>query len=212
MAKEGIGNSTITKRLNEESILPFSSNTNGWHISYIQKMLRSRAVYGEFQMHLQRGGELVLVGEPIADYYPAIMSRDEWLLVNAIRAGRRTRGGVSKGKYLSNLFSGLLRCGYCGGSMVMGGHVNKKADGSKRRAKYVACSNARRGLGCRFIQWDYSELELQIIRFCRSVDFAAVLGRNLSSSAEIEEAQKRVINIDAAIALHESNPTKYTSG
>ena len=211
LAKEGVGNSTITKRLNEEGVLPFSSKTDGWHVSYIQKMLSSKAVYGEFQMHLQREGKIESVGEPIPNYYPAIMSKEEWLLVNTIRAGRRTRCGVSKGKHLSNLFSGLLRCGYCGGSMVMGGYVNKKSDGSKREAKYVACSNARRGLGCRFVQWDYSELELQIIRFCRSVDFAAVLGRNSSSSAEIEEAQKKVINIDEEIASCESNLKKLVA-
>lgn len=204
MAKDGIGNSTITKRLNEEGIAPFSSKTDGWNISYIQKIFSSKAVYGEFQMHLQRNGEITSAYEPIANYYPAIMGKEEWLLVNSIRVGRRTRGGVSKGKNLSNLFSGLLRCGYCAGSMVMGGYVNKKPDGTRREAKYVACSHARRGMGCRFIQWDYAELELQIIKFCRSVDFAAAMNKNSTGSAEIENAQKKAISIEVEIAVQES--------
>jgi DNA invertase Pin-like site-specific DNA recombinase len=199
MAKDGIGNSTIVKRLNEESISPFSDKTNGWQPSYIQKLLRNKAVYGEFQMNLKRSGEITLAGQPIIGYYPAIMSKDEWLLVNAIRSNRRTRGGISKGKHLSNMFSGLLQCGYCGGSMVMGGYVSKKANGEKRSKKYVACSNARRGLGCYFIQWSYSDLEQQIIQFCRSVDFAEVLGKKNTDSKEIEETRKRLINIDCEI-------------
>lgn len=207
MAKEGIGNSTIVKRLNEETISTFSDKTNGWQPSYVQKLLRNKAVYGAFQMSLQRSGEITSIGEPIPNYYPPIMSKEEWLWVNSIRADRRTRGGVSKGKHLSNIFSGLLQCGYCGGSMVMGGYVKKKINGEKRSGKYVACSNGRRGLGCYFIQWNYPDLEQQILQFCRSVDFAEVLGKKNNSGREVEEARKKVIRIQAEIAACESKIT-----
>jgi hypothetical protein len=207
MAKDGIGNGTIVKRLNEEGIATFSDKSNGWHPSYIQKLLKNTAVYGEFQMRFQRNGEITPAGEPMPSYFPAIMSKDDWLLVSSIRSDRRTRGGVSKGTYLSNLFSGLLQCGYCNGSMVMGGYVNKKVDGGKRSAKYVACSNGRRSLGCYFIQWNYTELEQQILQFCKSVDFAEVLGKKNNSGKAVEQAQREVIKIQTEIDERESKST-----
>lgn len=201
MSKDGIGNATIAKRLNEEGIELFSKKTNGWRDSYIHKILNSKSIYGEFPMHLQRDGEITALENPVMNYYPAIMSKEEWLWNKSIRAERRTRGGVSKGKHLSNLFSGLLKCGYCQGSMVMGGCVSIKRDGTRRESKYVACSSARRGLGCRYVQWNYPELEHQIIEFCRSVDFAAVINKKSTSITDTERAHKDVIRIGMEIGL-----------
>jgi DNA invertase Pin-like site-specific DNA recombinase len=195
MAKDGIGNSTIVKRLNSEKVKPFSNKTNGWHPSYIQKMLRSPSLYGELRLSLQRDGEITPIETPISNYYPAVISKDEWLFINASRANRKTAGGTRKGKNLSNLFSGLLICGYCGHSMVMGGQVTIKPNGKRRENKYVACSNGRRGLGCHFIAWDYHDLEQQILEYCKSLDFSAVLGLSNVFNKELENAQKRVVKI-----------------
>ncbi len=199
MSKDGIGNSSIAKRLNEECVKHFSKKSNGWHESYIHKILNSKSVYGEFQMHTQRDGVIKSVDEPIENYYPAIMSKEEWHLCKSIRVERRTRGGVSKGKHLSNLFSGLLLCGYCHGSMVMGGTVKKMADGSQRTSRYVACHNARRGLGCKFTQWNYTDLEKQVIEFCRSVDFLSVIKKNNVGVENLENAEKKIIGLDIEI-------------
>lgn len=155
MSLDGVGSATIVKTLNTEGVPLFSEKTNGWQNSYIQKILQSPAVYGELHLKLQRDGEIT-PHEVIPDYYPAIMTREEWKRVADARSGRKTRGGVSKGANLSNLFSGLLRCGYCGGPMNMGGYVETR-QGKHKKSKYVACSNARRGLGCKFIQWEYSD-------------------------------------------------------
>lgn len=208
MAKEGIGNGTITKRLNEEGVKTFTDKTDGWRESYIQKVLRSKSIYGEFQMHLQRGGVITAVSEPIENYYPSILSKEEWLLVNSLRAERRTRGGVRKGKNISNLFSGLLHCSYCRGPMVMGGHVNKKSDGTRRESKYVYCSRARRGLGCKFSMWDYSNLEDNLIKFCKSLDFKTLLNKSSSSESHLENAQKKVISLELEIQQLNTNMTK----
>lgn len=203
MSKDGMGNATIVKRLNGEKVPPFSSKSDGWQNSYIHKILSSKAVYGEFQPSLQRDG-LITACDPIQDYYPSLMSKEDWLLVSSIREGRKTRGGVGKGKHLSNLFSGLLKCGYCGSSMNMGGYVSKKANGEKRSGKYVACSSARRGNGCNYIQWEYGDFENQVLRFCKSVDFAKVLNAQSNSGQEVDEARKRVIRIGLEINEHQS--------
>ena len=191
MSLDGVGNATIVKTLNLENVPRFSEKTDGWQTSYIQKILSSPAVYGELRLHLQRDG-VMTPADVIPDYYPPIMSKEEWSLAASTRAGRQTRGGVGKGKHLSNLFSGLLRCGYCGGPMNMGAHVTIRPSGKRDDVKYVACSNARRGLGCKFIQWDYKDLESLVLRFCKSVDLAQVLGVNQNSEAELNSAKLKV--------------------
>lgn len=190
MSLDGVGSATIVKTLNTEGVPLFSNKTNGWQNSYIQKILQSPAVYGELHLKLQRDGEIT-PHEVIPDYYPAIMTREEWKRVADARAGRRNRGGGAKGEGLSNLFSGLLRCGYCGGPMNMGGYVETRK-GKHKKSKFIACSNARRGLGCKFIQWEYSDFERLVLRFCKAVDFARVLGVNQDAEAEINNAILRV--------------------
>lgn len=190
MSLDGVGSATIVKTLNSEAVPLFSERTNGWQNSYIQKILASPAIYGELHLKLQRDGELTPL-DVIPDYYPAIMSKEEWLMAGSARAGRRTRGGVGKGKNLSNLFSGLLRCGYCGGPMNMGGYVETRR-GLHKKSKFIACSNARRGLGCKYIQWEYSDFERLVLRFCKAVDFSRVLGVNQNAEAEINTAMLRL--------------------
>ncbi len=195
MSKDGIGTATIVKRLNAEKVPLFSTKSDGWQTSYIHKVLNNRAVYGELQLNLQRDGVLTAY-DVVQDYYPPIMSKDDWLLNTSIREGRRSRGGVSKGRQLSNLFSGLLQCGYCGGAMNMGGYTKKKADGKSYTTKYVACSSARRGLGCHFIQWNYNDFEKQVLQFCKSVDFSRVLGASQNTDQDLDNARKLLASID----------------
>lgn len=190
MSRDGIGSATIVKTLNTEGVPRFSDKTNGWQNSYIQKVLASPAIYGELHLSLQRDGELTPI-DVIPNYYPALMSKEEWLIAASARTARRNRGGGGKGKNLSNLFSGLLRCGYCGGPMNMGGYVETRTAMHKRR-KYVACSNARRGLGCNFIQWDYPDFERLVLRFCKAVDFSQVLAINLDAETVIHAAMQRL--------------------
>jgi Recombinase/Recombinase zinc beta ribbon domain len=199
MSREGIGTATIVKTLNAENVPRFSEKTNGWQTSYIQKILSNPAVYGELRLALQRDGEHTPINV-VPDYYPAIMSKEEWAIVASARSSRRTRGGVSKGKNLSNLFSGLIRCGYCGGPMNMSGYTKTKAGGVKTEGKYIACSNARRGMGCKFIQWDYKDFEQMVLRFCKEVDLAQVLGVNRNAEAEINAAMRRLEKIKLDIA------------
>jgi DNA invertase Pin-like site-specific DNA recombinase len=194
LSRDGVGNATIVKTLNLEDVPRFSDKSDGWQTSYIQKILSSPAVYGELRLHLQRDGEMT-PHDVIPDYYPAIMSKEEWTIAASTRAGRRTRGGVGKGKHLSNLFSGLIRCGYCGGPMNMGGHVSNRPSGKRDVVRYVACSGARRGIGCKFVQWDYRDLESLVLRFCKAVDFAQVLGVNRNTEAELDSAKIKLESI-----------------
>jgi len=201
MANDGMGNSTITKRLNEEQIKPFSKKTDGWQPSYIQKLLRNPAIYGDIHLSTQRDGKIQPFNEPIIGYYPAIMSKEEWTLINQRRVERKTKGGANKGYQLSNLFSGLLFCGHCKGPMSMGAHTKKLADNTHKSRKFVGCSRGRRGLGCKHLTWGYEELENEILSFCKSLDFVEVLSKNNDYRNEYQDTVEEGIKLQENISL-----------
>lgn len=221
MAKNGMGNTHITKVLNQERVKPFSKKSDGWQPSYIQKVLRSPALYGEFQLKMKRENEEIPIGDVIPDYYPSVISKDEWLLINSRREHRTSRGGVSKGKSLSNLFSGLLICGHCGGPITMGAHSTKEVGGKLVERKYVGCSRARRGLGCKHLTWSYRNLEKEILTFCKSIDFLEAIDKASTPQNKVEDLQKRrllnkdiihnnqkkIQNLIEAIELGNASPT-----
>ncbi|BAO86871.1 recombinase family protein [Caballeronia cordobensis] len=76
LAKNGMGQVVIAKMLNERGTPSFSGNVNGWHPSYIQKILTSKQLYGEFQPGETQNGRKVVNGEPIDNYYPALITKD----------------------------------------------------------------------------------------------------------------------------------------
>jgi DNA invertase Pin-like site-specific DNA recombinase len=191
MSHDGVGNGTIAKTLNSENVPTFSGKETGWHKSYIQKILINPAVYGELRLFLQRDGEKTPV-EVIADYYPAVISKEEWLITASSRDSRREKGGIRKGKQLSNLFSGLIHCGYCVGSMTMGSYTNVRLNGDRIDKRHIHCSTALRGLGCKCIRWEYTNLERLVLQFCKVVDFSQVLGVNRTTELDINEAMQRL--------------------
>lgn len=200
LAKAGLGNTIIIKHLNESGVPCFSSKANGWYDSYVQKILTSCTVYGEFQPKIHREGKVIPVGSPVENYYPAVIDKSEWLLVNSLRKSRATGGGARKGKYISNLFSGLIKCGYCGGPMGMGGRSKVIAGGDRKIIRYVACQTARRGLGCHYKQWNYEELEKILLSFCSSLEFSHIISSGGDKKDSILRIENDLVLVDAELS------------
>ncbi|PSC02845.1 site-specific recombinase [Alsobacter soli] len=194
----GIGSYTIANRLNEGGVPPFRSDA-GWQISSVNKILNNRAVLGEFQPHRFVEGERVPEGPPIADYFPRIVDDELFYRVKSARESRRLGGGGRRGAHISNLFSGLARCGYCGGKL----HFVNKGQGPKG-GTYLMCDKARRGLGCERTAWRYEDFEAAVLQYVHRLDLAqlasgadershrAQLDARISSlQGQILEAQQR---------------------
>ena len=145
----GLGKHHIARNLNLEGVRPFG-RAQGWHGSYVQKILNSPAVLGEFQPGRKpRGERRTLVGEAIPDYYPRIVDADLQASATRAIAGRQRRV-AGRGRRLSNLFSGLARCGSCGSKMTLRAKgLRTRADGSEVREDYLVCDAYQRGCGCR---------------------------------------------------------------
>lgn len=74
----GIGQMQIARTLNVEGVSSWGGE-NGWHPSYIQRILQTRSVLGEFQpLKKSPSGKPVPAGDPISDYFPCIVDIATW--------------------------------------------------------------------------------------------------------------------------------------
>jgi DNA invertase Pin-like site-specific DNA recombinase len=176
----GLGMYSIATRLNKAGVPAFVGK-NGWHRSYIAKTLANRAVLGEFQPHVKIDGDRVPEGEPIAEYFPAIVSEELFFQAQHGRSQRKAGGAGSgrKGPGYTNLFTGLARCAYCNSTIAF----ENKGAGS-RGGSYLVCGDAQRGRGCEATRWRYQDFETSFLAFVEELDLESIINSN-------EDAEKR---------------------
>lgn len=148
MKADGMGTSTIAKQLNGTVGIWIPekkgrNKTGGWRESYIQKIIHSRSVLGEYQPHKFVNRKRVPDGEPIVGYFPAIVDVELFNAVqNRLKAYKEEFGhmGGKTGK-AQNVFTHIAFCGKCNGSI---NYIDKGKP--PKGAAYLRCENSRRGL------------------------------------------------------------------
>lgn len=181
-AAAGIGMYRTTVRLNESGTSTFTPS-NGWHQSYISKILSYRSVLGEFQPCKRVDGRHVPDGDAIQNYFPAIVDRDLFFRAQNGRAQRRVNGSGRKGPGFANLFSGLATCAYCHSPMKF----ENKGPGAKG-GTYLICDSAKRQLGCYATRWKYKDFEASFLAFVRELDVDSIV------NAEDDAAERKALN------------------
>jgi DNA invertase Pin-like site-specific DNA recombinase len=207
----GLGKYHIARSLNLEKVVPFG-RAEGWHGSYVQKILNSAAVLGEFQPGRKpRGERRTAAGDAVLDYYPQVVDADLHAAATRAMAGRQRRV-AGRGRRLSNLFSGLATCGECGSKMTFRGKGLKlRADGRSVREDYLVCDSYQRGRGCRnrqhFNYADWSDGILMAIlesamhdRHFASPEIVRPIEIELAERARAREAAG--VRSENALALH----------
>lgn len=151
----GIGAWSIARRLNKAST-PTFGRSKGWQASYIKKILSSRTVLGEFQPHHFNDKKREPFGDPIPNYYPAIISEEVFAAANAaIKARQPDKGGGGRtGENYANLFKGLLFCARCGAAIRL---LNKGK--LPKGGRYLVCDAGHRGMACSKKEWRYESFE-----------------------------------------------------
>jgi DNA invertase Pin-like site-specific DNA recombinase/uncharacterized membrane protein len=132
LAANGLGANAIAIRMNElkRPLINKGEKANkGWHGSNVAKLLRNRAVIGEYQPHvMNEHGKREPIGEPLPNHYPAVINLDLFWKVQGLM-DERTKGehGHRRDAVYGNVLSGLLYCGYCGEPM----YLDRKGRGLK---------------------------------------------------------------------------------
>lgn len=158
----GLSTYVVCRRLNEASVPTLTGDRysrktgekigNGWNTARISEIIRSDTPLGWFQAHKFIDGKRVKVGEPQKGYYPKVVSQE---LADRARANLKSRefggeGSGRTGEFVTNLFTGLVRCGVCGSPMHL--YNYGKVIGRNRRARwqtgYLRCSRNKRNMQC----------------------------------------------------------------
>ena len=105
MCVDGVGVGTIAQRLNTDGV-PTMSGKGIWRCSAVSALIRNRALLGEHQQEMGRGKDRHPVGDPIAGYFPAVVSKSKFFAAQDAMATRRQHRGRN-GKRV-HLFSGMV--------------------------------------------------------------------------------------------------------
>lgn len=128
LAQIGHGTTAIAKIFNDRNYRPWREASNGWHESYISRMLSMRTSIGEYVSDRYK--------QRIVDYYPSIITVDCYNRTQAARAKRtnpKSRG--RRGSAQSNVLQSMVRCHHCGGSLTL---KTSRRQGEKRVRTYLS--------------------------------------------------------------------------
>ncbi len=217
LADQGIGRHRIVRLLNQQGIKSFRNEANGWQGSSMSKLLKNRALIGYYQPTSREydpdtGKERRVVdGDEVPGYYPQVMDIDLFRRVVNRRHTRETPLVGRQGPALSNLFTGMIFCGWCGAPMAM---CNKGPPPKGRR--YLVCSKAVRGQGCAYRSWQYDHIEPLILSKLREIDFNQLLGSTSIEEElvsirdskgrvhdELETSKRTLANLDESLSTYE---------
>lgn len=182
----------ICKVLRDEGVAPIGRSTKGiWYDSYVEKILCSRAVLGEFQPHTDRSGEpRTKHGEPVLGYYPRIVSDEIWHRAAEARAARRYKntGGGRPGPRagaVMNLVPGICHCVNCDAKVS---YYNK----GERDTALFGCNGARSGAGCRWIGFPAPAFDAHLLYCVLGLDPSALDHGSHDDALRAEESEATV--------------------
>jgi DNA invertase Pin-like site-specific DNA recombinase len=190
LAGLGLGAKKITRTLEAEKRHPFGKNT-AWSPEYVQKILRSRAVVGEFQPHKLYGKKRVPIGEPIPDFYPLVVTPSAFDAARKAveaktrfrRDGRRGYGGGNVN--VNSLFSSLVY-DHNNGVKMFHNPGRRKGDYARLESKWRV---GRRQHSVRL-----QEFELVMLRALPDLDWKVI-----ASEGESEEERRASAELDAVL-------------
>jgi DNA invertase Pin-like site-specific DNA recombinase len=200
-AIDGHGLGVITKKLNAADVPTISTGRAAkdfWPRSYVAKILANPAVIGQYQPYTGRGRKRKPDGEPIPDYYPAIVSEQDFYAARAALANRRNKAGRI-GKACVNVFANLLHDARDGGTFL---RVNK---GKKGSGVALAPYKATQGVG-KYVAFPFDVFERAVLSCLREIDPGEILPKKdrsgekvLALSGKLQEVQDRITRIRAKL-------------
>jgi len=198
LAVDGYGHRAIAKILNEEKVPVFGSdkrNRNGlWASSSTGKLLANRALLGEYQPTGLVNGVRKTIGEPVINFYPVIITDDEFYQAQAARNTRKV-SKATKSTRNFNVWQGIAKCSHCGESMHL---VNKGIP--PKGGKYLRCYGAAKG-ACKSKLVPLGPSERIYIEILAKVDSLSLVQDSQSKiSKEISVLEVRLENVKGRLA------------
>ena len=195
LAQGEMGVTAIVAVLNKEH--PSGLMGRGWHPPFLAAVLRNRAVVGEFQPMVgscaKRGGIKKTSrpqGEPIKNYFPAVIDEATFYQVQVALDSRRKGGGGCASGTTPNLFA--LTDAHDGYPLVCHGTHRK-------RRLLVSAGAIRKRPGSVFRAVPCEEFEQAVLRFLSELKVSDVIGPRNGAQADLEVASGRLTAINHKI-------------
>ncbi|MCC3797889.1 recombinase family protein [Vibrio parahaemolyticus] len=131
----------IAKLFNDERVPQVAKKrhknfTNSWSSAKISHLLKNRCVLGD--LFIRKTGEV------FKNYYPAIISIDDWDIVQSITKTKKTN--KSSGRRSINIFTGKMFCASCGQKYYF--ETDDKITKTGKKLYYMLKCSGRRNLSC----------------------------------------------------------------
>lgn len=200
----GNGALKIKNILNERNI-PTFKGAEYWEPSIITKILKNPATFGLYQPKKQGTGkrDLIAAGEPINDYFPAVITREIFEQCERIREGNGTRKG-RKGKLFTNLFTGLLKCVDCGGPVHLLNPGIDKRNKVQKSIYYLVCKRAKFTKECTTKRVRYDDFETALLKAIQEINLADILNENNPLETLIKKQRSKETEISKKKKLIEN--------
>jgi DNA invertase Pin-like site-specific DNA recombinase len=202
LAADGHGHTRIVRALTEAEVPPFgevvispersrSQFSGNWTRPYVALILNDRRAVGELQLWKTDG---TADGPPLAGYYPAAVTEEEFQLARAGQERRLARDkagrplGTRQGKYV-NVFKGILKHARDGEGFVL---HNKGTADEPELSLINATGEGGRG---RCYTFPYPVFEEAVLGLLREVDPRDVLPREKESPSRAEVLRAQLGNV-----------------
>lgn len=212
LTAQGMGCSAITRRANQEG-WPSPGTAGHWYTAQIAKLVRNRAVLGEYQPRTTQNGERVPIGDPVPDYYPQIVEEALFQRAQAAK-NRKEVFPKRRDRYYRNVFSGVLKCS-CGATYT---YKNKSDSHGKPKYYIWMCADRVRGL-TQCPSWsgrDPNRLDVMLLRAMAQHRFGDIAAQEkatalqdklLALQATHEETVKQIERLADALIDVGKSPT-----
>lgn len=187
----GKGVVSIARDLNSDNVPCISGRSKIWKTHYIQQLLRSRSLLGEYTPRKRSAdGKKRLDASPtISDYFPRVI--DDALFNRVQRLlGKVPRDTSAKNDYGLNIFSKKLFCPYCGERIFVAyNQVGKVlSDGTRKhytKTRSLCCLSSKNGR-CLNVGWPMKDFEKAFL--AASTELHAHFSPNNKTATKLREA------------------------
>jgi hypothetical protein len=179
--------------------------------SYIADILKDRRAVGEYQPRLLRGRHAD--GEPIPNYFPAVVSEEKWLAARAGAAQRRRKPGRI-GKHI-NIFSGLLRHARDGDTYFATTQTTRRRQEGRTAGVRVLRNDASSQGKAPCFTFPFPTFEAAVLSCLREINPRDILNgdsgpdESLTLAGELAEVERSIALLVADLETHGDSPTLF---
>jgi hypothetical protein len=178
LAIQGYGLSLIVRELTKNRVATWGRG-GAWSKTYCHKILTGRAVLGEYQPI--RDGKPD--GEPIADYYPAVVDETSWNQVQAGLQRRKDKPGRT-GEKVATLFGGLLHDAATGDRLRIAWQTRGIKGKTRQKRRVLVTATSMEG-AIPSVSFPADIFEAAILSLLREVNPAEIVGKEPRESAAV---------------------------